>query len=218
MLDRQPNRLDRHFRDKLYQHAQGNALFLTELIHNMQHEGALILAEDGVWEVGAALNWNSLPPRIEGVIAQRIIRLPEELREALTLASVEGEIFHAEVVAGVQQVDRRQMVRWLSSELDRQHGLVTLLGVDQAGGQTITHYRFRHILFQKYLYQRLDVAERTYLHGAVGTALETLYHEPPEASEAIAGELASHFEEAGQWLKAYDLRSKFPVVRACQGA
>ena len=39
------------------------------------------------------------------------------------------------------------------------------------GGQQLSQYRFRHILFQKYLYNSLDDAECTYLHEAVGQVL-----------------------------------------------
>lgn len=201
LLDRCPNRFAEHFRTQFYQYTQGNALFATELLQSMMTRGELVCAADGCWEVAATLLWDSVPPRIEGVIAQRIARLPEELREALTFASVEGESFHAEVIATVQQVDRRQMVRWLSSELDRQHGLVTLLGITQGDAQPLTTYRFCHILFQKYLYQQLDRAERTYLHGTIGVTLEALYQDQPERLESLAGELARHYGEAHQWSK-----------------
>lgn len=183
LLDRQPNCLDAHFRERFYQYTQGNALFATELLQSMIVRGDLVRTADGFWETGDTLDWETVPPRIEGVIAQRVARLPEELREALTLAGVEGENFHAEVVAALQGVDRRQMVRWLSSELDRQHGLVTLQGIESIGAQPVAHYRFRHILFQKYLYQQLDRAERIYLHGTVGATLEMLYHDQPNGSK-----------------------------------
>ena len=43
------------------------------------------------------------------------------------------------------------------------------------GGQRVSRYRFRHNLFQRYLYNSLDEVERAYLHEQVGTALEELY-------------------------------------------
>jgi predicted ATPase len=58
-------------------------------------------------------------------------------------------------------------------------------------------YRFRHILFQKYLYNGLGEAERAYLHRAVGAALEALYRERTEEIAAGAVQLARHFQEAG---------------------
>jgi predicted ATPase len=93
------------------------------------------------------------------------------------------------------------MVRWLSGELSKKHQLVTSLGSQRlgAGGQRLSHYRFRHILFQRYLYHSLDEAERSYLHEALGNELERLFG---EQTGEIAVELARHFEEAGLMAKA----------------
>jgi len=110
---------------------------------------------------------------------------------------VEGERFTAEVIARVQGVDERRLVRRLSHELVKQHRLVREQGVRWVGGQTprrLSTYRFRHHLFQKYLYQRLGEVERAYRHQDVGNALERLYGD--QAAE-IAVQLARHFREAG---------------------
>jgi predicted ATPase len=148
------------------------------------------------------LDWETLPARVEAVIAERIGRLPDPLQAALRVASVEGEVFTAEVVARVRAVDDGELVGRLSSELDRQHRLVHAHGIQRVDGQRLSHYRFRHILFQRYLYGGLDEVERAHLHEAVGRALETLYEAQTEQKAAIAGPLARHFEEAGIALKA----------------
>ena len=152
---------------------------------------------------GPALDWETLPARVEAVIAERIGRVPERLQDALTLASVEGETFTAEVVARVRAADEREMVGHLSSELDRRHRLVSAQGVLRMDSQrlSLSLYRFRHILFQRYLYNSLDPVERVHLHQAVGTALEALYG---EGAEEIAVQLARHFQEAGIAEKAVD--------------
>jgi predicted ATPase len=61
-------------------------------------------------------------------------------------------------------------------------------------GQRISTYRFRHNLFQKYLYGKMDETERAYTHEDVGNALEGLYG---ERADEIAHQLARHFHEAG---------------------
>jgi tetratricopeptide (TPR) repeat protein len=63
----------------------------------------------------------------------------------------------------------------------------------------LSRYQFRHILFQQYLYQNLDELEKTYLHEAVGNALESLYGD--QASQ-VATQLAHHFRRAGVTAKA----------------
>jgi hypothetical protein len=48
----------------------------------------------------------------------------------------------------------------------------------------LSRYRFRHHLFQRYLYQRLDALERARLHEEVGDTLEALYGGRPAAEGA----------------------------------
>jgi len=194
LLDLEPNRLGEGFRQALVQHTGGHPLFAVELLRDLQEQGDLELDAQGCWVQGPALDWDALPPRVEGVIEERIGRLEAELRETLTVGSVEGEEFTAEVIARVREVEERGLVRRLSAELDRQHHLVVSQGIRRLGLQALSSYCFRHNLFQKYLYDNLDAAERTYLHQDVGTALEALYGD--QVTE-IAAQLGRHFREAG---------------------
>ncbi len=200
-LDTEPNRLDDTFRQTLYRQTGGHPLFTVELLRDMRERGDLIQDQEKRWIKGPTLNWTILPSQIEANIAERIGRLPEGLREILTIASVEGETFTAEVAAQVQAADVRKTVRSLSDTLGRKHRLVAAREIRQVNGQHLSLYRFRHILFQKYLYGQLDPAERVYLHQAVGAALETVYG---EQTEEIAVQLARHFQEAGSTAKAVD--------------
>lgn len=135
------------------------------------------------------------------MIEERIGRLEEELREALTIASVEGEDFTAEMVARVQAVDERGLVRRFSGELDKRHRLVGAQGIRRLGRRRLSLYRFRHNLFQRYLYNNLDGVERAYLHEDVGNVLEALYS---DQAEEITVQLARHFQEAGIAEKAIE--------------
>src|SRR5262249_26976790 len=102
-LDTQPNRLGPAFREALFDRTGGHALFTVELVREMQERGDLRQDADGQWIDGPNINWNVLPARVEGAIEKRIQRLEQELRSILTIASVEGETFTAEVLARVQQ-------------------------------------------------------------------------------------------------------------------
>jgi predicted ATPase/DNA-binding XRE family transcriptional regulator len=201
LLDSEPNRLGTAFRDALYQHARGHALFTVEALRGMQERGDLVRDEGGRWIEGPALDWETLPARVEGAIGERINRLPAALQEVLKAASVEGEFFTAEVLARAGAVNEPAMVQQLSSELDRQHRLVKSQSSRRmgSGGGRLSQYRFRHILFQRYLYTSLDDVERAYLHETVGTALEELYQ---GGTEKVAVQLAWHFQMAGSVAKA----------------
>src|SRR5262249_38199517 len=193
-LDTQPNRLGPAFREALFHRTGGHALFTVELARELHERGDVRQDADGQWTQGPTIDWNVLPARVEGVIEKRMQRLEQELRTILTIASVEGETFTAEVVARVQQVQERGLVQRVSGELDKQHRVVVAHMLAWLGTQRLSFYRFRHQLFQQYVYHSLTEIERAYLHEAVGSVLEALYG---EQTEQVAVQLARHFDEAG---------------------
>jgi DNA-binding SARP family transcriptional activator len=193
-LDTEPNRLGEDFRSVLFKHTTGHPLFTIELLRAMQERGELFRDEAGCWAAGPALDWSSLPARVEGVIEERLGRLDEELREILSVASVEGEQFTVQVLARVAEIDERRLLRNLSRHLERRHRLVLWLGGLQVAEQHLLRYRFAHGLFQQYLYSSLSPGERQVLHREIAAALEGLYQ---GQTEAIAPQLARHYSEAG---------------------
>jgi hypothetical protein len=201
LLDVEPNDLGEDFRHTLYRQTGGHPLFAVELLRGMQEQGALGRDEEGRWIEGETLDWETLPARVEAVIRERIARLPEDLRQLLTVAAVEGEDFTAEVLARVQSRKEGEVVQLLSAQLDRQYRLVAARDVRRVNGQQLSLYRFRHILFQKHIYGLLDPPERTYLHKDIGAVLEALYGE--RAAET-AVHLARHYREAGIAAKAVE--------------
>jgi len=175
LLDTEPNRLGMGFREAMYRQTGGHPLFTVEMFSGMQARGDLVQDKQGRWTAEAMLDWKTLPARIEGVIKERIGRLPRALQEILKVASVEGEVFTAEVVAQVQKIDERQVVGQLSRILDRQQRLVRIHESHKTGTKPKSRYHFRQSLFQRSIYDSLDQFERIYLHRAVGEVLEQLY-------------------------------------------
>ncbi len=209
-LDSEPNRLGVAFREMLYRQTRGHPLFTIELLRGLQEQGNLVRDSEGRWVVGPALDWETLPARVEAVIAERIGRLAEPLQGLLRVASVEGEVFTAEVVARVRAAEEREVVGRLSGELDRRHRLVRAQGIERLRSGRVSRYRFTNYLFQKYLYDNLDQVERAYLHEDVGNVLEQLHADQASESADIAAtapvavQLAWHFQEAGVAGKAID--------------
>ncbi len=208
LLDSEPNRLDETFRRQLHRHTGGQALFTVELLRGLQERGDLVLDEEGRWIQSEDLNWDILPARVEAAIAGRIERLPESCRTALTIASIEGETFTAEVVAHVQSTDVQSTIGCLSHDLGRRQRLVNAHSRQRWGAAHISRYRFRHFLFQKYLYNHLDPIERGRLHEAVGQSLEQLYGAQDAALAPLYGRLAWHYQEAGGLTEAIAYRQK----------
>ncbi len=203
LMDSEPNHLGAEFWETLYQHTGGNALFTTELLRGMQERGELVRDAQGYWIEGDRIVWDALPARVEGVIAARIGQLLPEWQSLLTVASVEGAEFTAQVLAHVQGIPEAEVSRRLSGALSRYYHLVVPVGVQveraSTGVTSLARYRFRHLLFQKYLYDRLDPVEQAQLHLTVGRALEVLY---TERAVQLSLPLARHFELGGDLDKA----------------
>ena len=197
LVDSEPNALDEDFGAMLYRRTEGHPLYALELLRGMRARGELVVDDAGRWVEGEALDWDRLPSRVEAVIAGRIGRLDAFSQRLLRIASVEGEVFTAEVVADVAGRTGRdpvgELITRLSGPLSRQHRLVYAEGVAHIATQRLSHYRFGHILFQTYLYSGLDPAERASYHQSVGEALARLYG---EQTDTIDLALARHFEEA----------------------
>lgn len=201
LLDTEPNQLKESFRQALYHHTGGHPLFVVELLEDLKGTAALVRNREGDWIIGDKLDWRNLPAKVEGAIAGRIAHLSAEQRWLLTIASVSGERFLAEVVAHVGGSSNREVVQALSQELQVQHRLVEAERVERLGEQRLTRYRFRHNLIQAYLYEQLDEVQRTYLHEDVARALELIYDEDVGQ---MALPLVRHYQAAGVTQKAID--------------
>lgn len=195
LIDSEPNHIDEAFRETLFLHTGGHALFTTELLREMQARGDLLRDANGYWVAGEKIAWGALPARVEGIIAERIAQLHPEWQTMLRLASIEGAEFTVQVLARVLELSEDEIGRRLGGALSRYHHLITPVGIQYAGAQRLTRYRFRHLLFQRYLYNRLDSVEQAQLHLSVGRALEALY---AEHALEISLPLARHFELGGE--------------------
>jgi adenylate cyclase len=199
LLDAEPNRLGTDFRTALARRTRGHPLFTVELLRGMREQGQLIRGDEGEWVEGPDLDWTTIPARAEAAIQARVGRLDEMLYEVLTVASVEGEAFTAQVVAQVLDLPERKLLRILSQELVGHHRLVWDVGEEAIGERHLSRHRFAHALFQEYVYNGLSAGERRVLHHQVGAALEELYG---DQTDEIAVQLAMHFADADVPAKA----------------
>jgi predicted ATPase/DNA-binding winged helix-turn-helix (wHTH) protein len=175
LLDAEPNQFNSSFRARFTQCTGGTPLFSVELLQAMRHTGAITRDNDGTWTAGSQLDWRRIPGRLEPVIARRVDRLPERLRPLLNVAAVEGEQFTAEVIAAVLGWDPVEVLGTLGEIIDRRHHWVVPIHVERLSRCRRSIYRFRHALFQSWLYAQLSPAERGCLHERIGITLEQLY-------------------------------------------
>ena len=198
-LDQEPNQLGEDFREQLYKYTHSQPLYTTEMLFDMKQRGNLIKNEVGEWMASVSLDWDHVPPRIEAAIEERLSHLPVGLLSLLKIASVEGERFTVEVLADVQMIEVDCLLARMREELDQQFRLVQADSSMKIDSNRLTRYRFRHILFQKYLYGQLDAIERAEYHEGVGKAIEKRF---AGGLETISVPLAIHFELARLYDKA----------------
>jgi ABC-type transport system substrate-binding protein/serine/threonine protein kinase len=96
--------------EKLYEGTEGNPFFTKELVRSLLDSGGISKDQTGAWSLGAAtdLSTGDLPATIQQAVEKRIERLPEELREILSIASVIGKAFDfrdLEALAGAKGVE-----------------------------------------------------------------------------------------------------------------
>ncbi len=206
-LDSEPNKLGRDFREALFQRTRGHPLFTVELLRAMQERGDIYQDDNRSWAASPALVWESLPARVEAAIEQRLGRLEADLHEILSIASIEGEFFTAQVIALVSGTNERTLLHRLSAELVSRHKLVLEQGEVETKEGILARYKFGHVIFQEYLINRLSRAERRMLHRAVAEAIGILYG---EERQEVAPQLARHYRLAGD----RDLALKYSLKSA----
>ncbi|HSF83199.1 MAG TPA: AAA family ATPase, partial [Anaerolineales bacterium] len=197
-LDTEPNCFDKQFREQFFWYTKGHPLFTIELLRHLQECGNLAQDSHGRWIEKTAIDSGDLPVRVEAVIQQRISQLDPNWQELLSIASVEGEVFTAQVLARIQQIDEHLVLRLLS-EMEHHNNLVREHSEIQVGERYLNRYQFNHFLFQQYLYQKLSRGERRLQHRSLAEALEYFYQ---GQTNEIAVQLAYHFTEAGAQAKA----------------
>jgi adenylate cyclase len=198
-LDCEPNHLGEDFRQALFSHTAGHPLFTVELLRAMQERGDLVRS-DNHWEQGGTLDWSQLPAKVEGVIEERIGRLDEDLREMLTIASIEGINFTPRIVASIQDTSERQLLRLLSRDLESRHRLVKEQDGITIGRRWLARYRFTHALVHQHLYGQVSQGELRWLHTTIGEILEELYE---DRLEEIAVQLVLHFDGDPERVRRY---------------
>ena len=173
-------------RRRILEKAEGNPLFLEEIVRALADAHALVRSEDGTWRVAEGAVDVPVPESVHTLIAARIDRLDEPARQTLQAASVIGRTFGYRVL---------QRVAELNGQLDKQ--LSTLQRVElvrEVGRDPERRFAFRHPLTQDAAYRTILQRRRHDLHRKVGETLAELY---ADRRDEYAGEIGAHFAEAG---------------------
>ena len=135
-----------------------------------------------------------LPAEINAVFSEQIERLGPDLRRILDWASVQGEVFTAEIIMRALGMDSSSMTELLDRQLVHRYGLLAPGGTTTLAGQRVHEYRFSHGLLQVFLVTRLSDFVKEHYHEATAAAYSSLFGDDPHAASAA---MAWHFEQAG---------------------
>ena len=146
-------------RRRVLRAAEGNPLFVEQLLSMLIDDGRLRLAE-GRWVAQGDLDDIRIPPTIGALLASRIDRLPEAERRVIEPASVVGKNFAEDAV---RHLLPDAAVRDTLS--DHLHDLATRQIVEFADTEDVgAMYRFHHALLRDAAYQGLLKETRAIFH------------------------------------------------------
>jgi class 3 adenylate cyclase/tetratricopeptide (TPR) repeat protein len=159
--------VDEVVKQRIAQAAEGNPLFVEEMLAVLVEEGALT-RDDGRWVSTRDLSAVAIPPTIQALLGARIGRLGRDERNVLERAAVAGRIFSRGAVRALSPVAERSALEarlegLVQKQLIRPHR--TEFGAEHT-------YRFRHNLIRDAVYQHMSKASRAELHERFAGWLE----------------------------------------------
>jgi DNA-binding winged helix-turn-helix (wHTH) protein len=171
--------LARRFAPAIHQRTDGLPLFMVAVADELvAHD--LLAGDAGAVET-------AVPRGLRQMIEQQLARLAPEEQELLEAASVAGMVFTAASLGG----DPEAVESRCEALARREQFLAPGGGEDWPDGTVSTRYRFRHVLYQQVLYERLPAGRRANLHRRIGEREETAYRSRPGERAAV---LALHFD------------------------
>jgi DNA-binding winged helix-turn-helix (wHTH) protein/tetratricopeptide (TPR) repeat protein len=186
----------------LYQHSEGNPLFMVAALYDMSERGLLSRNKES-WQLGVALKRGDLevPKSLQQMIEVQIERLSAEEQRVLEVASLESiGSFRFGVAARAAVIDLEpEAFEGVCETLSQRHRIVRSAGSETLADGTVTpSYEFVHVLYRDVCYRRIASGRKIKLHKRLAEWVEA---HSGRVNEAAAW-LAVHFEQGGDWLRA----------------
>jgi class 3 adenylate cyclase/tetratricopeptide (TPR) repeat protein len=170
--------------------AEGNPLFLEELLAALVEEGRL-RRQDGAWAADG-LGDLGIPPSIQALLTARLDRLEDAERAVLERAAVAGQVFEQSAVAELTPPAERQAVPARLQALVRRE-LLRPAPSRLAGDQG---FQFRHLLLRDATYDSIPKQARAELHELFAVWVERVAGPRLREIEEIVG---YHLEQAWRY-------------------
>ena len=186
----------------IHRHSGGNPLFMAAIVQDMVKK-SLIAEDRGAWGLAVPLEdiAPAVPETLQQMLEVQFAQLSEAEQRILERASVAGERFSVWAITTAADVSPEHVERVCEGLADRQQ-FIRSAGLQQLADESVSSsYEFRHSLYRGTVYERLSDAHRSRLHRMIGDRLKSLC---TLGQQELAGELATHFEEGGDYRQAVD--------------
>ena len=185
----------RRLASRVHRVTGGNPFYALELLKTMLAQGTLAADHaSGEWTVPAAglAARRELPlsQTVQDLIAERVDRLPAELRELLITLALAGSGGRPEVLSHVHGISRLRAAAQADALVERR------MVVEEAGV-----YRCAHPVIAHVVRDGLTAPRRREVHRMLALALELIA--PTPETPSVAGEIALHADRGGESALAY---------------
>jgi class 3 adenylate cyclase/tetratricopeptide (TPR) repeat protein len=185
-------RLPSEIRDRIVEAAEGNPLFVEEMLRTLIDDGVL-RRDDGAWLATADLPRLSAPGTIQALITARLDRLQDEERGVIQRAAVVGQVFYWGAVTELSPRDARPAVGANLQTLQRKD----LIHPEASSFAGQDAFRFSHLLVRDAAYESMPKRTRGEMHERFASWLERVAGDRVAEYEEIVG---YHLEQAHRYV------------------
>ena len=176
--------LPRSLVERIAERADGNPLFIEELLRGWVSMGTLEPLDDG-WRLAVTPDEVALPASVQAIYAAQLDDLPVAPRRAARRASVSGRRVPLDALAALDVPDREAAIDVLV-----RRDIVAMTDPDPVSGPAVA---YRHALLRDAGYASLARAERALLHLRLARWLEVT---AGARADSVAAAIAAHWELA----------------------
>jgi class 3 adenylate cyclase/tetratricopeptide (TPR) repeat protein len=184
--------LDAAVRERVAEAAEGNPLFVEEMLAMLIDDG-LLERRNGSWIATGDLGSVSVPPTIHALLSARLDRLEPRERAVVERASVEGKVFHRGAVTELAPEIENEIGGHLQALVRKE-----LLRPDDPEFAGEEAFRFRHLLIRDAAYNAMPKELRAELHERFAGWLDRIASDRILEYEEILG---FHLEQAYRYRK-----------------
>ena len=182
---------------KIIGKAEGNPLFLVEILQCLVDSDNLVRVEEK-WELRGEVETLQVPDTIHTVIMSRIDRLEAGSKQTLQCASVIGDVFDGKLLKAL--CDDADLERHLAQlkYFDFISDL-SVRGMQASSKKQTLEYRFKHALIRDVAMSSLLEENKRKYHQKIGEAIERFYQKRIDEYYEL---LAHHYESSADFQKA----------------